>query len=150
MIPHAELMRRFDGERSLPDGVIENTTVADWAALLTELRRHTWAVNFDDDLVAFDLFPPSEDSELLTIKVITAEGVQVNIFPYQHTSVDFDFDTSELHTQVEVDALASVIEAIGRAVNRNVAVFREGGSGLRLFEFDIATGKFRFADPDRT
>lgn len=146
MIQHAALVRRFHGERSLPDGVIENTSIADWAAVLGTLRDRGWSLNVSEDLVVSDLFSDADDFEFVTIKVTPIEGVQVNIFPHQQNSIQFDFDTAELRTQVEVDALMDFIAAIGDSIDKSVVVYHEGGHTNRLLAFDVSTGEVRFAD----
>lgn len=145
MIAHAELMLRFDGERSLPDAAIENTTENDWTLVLDALRSRPWTVDCGDHplpATASALFSLTAD-EAVTVKVQIATGVQINIFPLSTTSIDFDFDTAELRSQHEVDALTDFIATLGRLVRKAVVVTHEGSPTALLFEFDPAANQFR-------
>ena len=147
MLQHAELTSLFEDERSLPDGVVEGTTVDDWRRLLQALLESGCPLDVEgraQGQIAADVLPSESDDDLHTVKVWPGEGVQINVFPLAAGSIDFDFDTSELRDQRAVDALSAFIELVGTTVEADVVVCCEGG-GSPLFVFDHEASRFRFS-----
>ncbi|MEZ5245462.1 MAG: hypothetical protein R2707_10225 [Acidimicrobiales bacterium] len=120
------LLSHFD-DRTLPDGCIEPTDLAGWRRVLDLLRESSWHV---EDLPAVNvdlavLF--RSDAERTTIKVFVGRHrVQVNVFPLEPTSIDFDFATAEMHDQDAVDQLALFVRSAATAAGGDCELSAEG------------------------
>lgn len=120
------LLSHFD-RRTLPDGCIGPTDLAGWRWALKFLRESGWRTEgvpaaTADVAALFDL-----DGEQRTIKVFLGDRpVQVNVFPLEPTSIDFDFATEELVDQEAVDQLARFIRSVAAAANADCELSPEG------------------------
>lgn len=122
-------------ERSLPDGLVEGTDIEDWQRVLDLLRTEGWTSEWGDGQApdnAVALFA-AEDPH--TLKVWPTEGLQVNVFPLQEDSVDFDFDSREL-TGVGLDACFAFLRRVGRALGKPVLLKHEGFGAPSMARYD--------------
>ncbi|HAP78113.1 MAG TPA: hypothetical protein DCR14_18765 [Acidimicrobiaceae bacterium] len=135
-------------ERTLPNGRVEGTTIADWQRVLEASRSLAISVNLTPvgsgrpaPAAATDLFP--SDGELVTVSVLLPGPVQVNLFPYAVSSIDFDFDTAEIVDQDSLDRLAEFVRAVASACELPVVLTHEGADELPLARYDPADDSFR-------
>ena len=118
-----------DGD--LPDGRVEHTDVRGWQALLDEVVRRAWPMTFMRDGDELPV-PSAQDALSMTreasvfFKVWPATAVQVNLFPLDPQSIDFDFDLRELNTQSSLDKLCDVVRVVGQATHSDVVLTPEG------------------------
>lgn len=135
-------------ERTLPNGRVEHTTIADWQRVLEVSRRLASSVDLTPvgggrsaPVAAADLFAPG--GELVTVAVVLPGTVQINLFPYSVSSIDFDFDTSEVTDQDSLDRLAEFVRAVASACERPVVLTHEGADEMPLARYDPADESFR-------
>ena len=135
-------------ERTLPNGRVEKTTIADWRRVLDASRRLATSVRLTPlgssrpvPSDAADLFTPGGD--LVTIAVVLAGSVQVNLFPYAVSSINFDFDTGEIVDQDAVNRLAEFVRGVATACGRPVVLAHEGADEMPLARYEPADDSFR-------
>ena len=140
------------GDGSLPNGQAFDTDVRQWQTLLDEIVRKGWPMTFarDGDSVPV---PSAEDAFALSARasvsftVWPAPGVQVNIFPLESRSIDFDFDLRELSTQPALDGLCGFVRVVGTAARRDVFLTAEGDDDARFCVYRHSAGLFELLSP---
>jgi hypothetical protein len=65
------------------------------------------------------------------------------LFPYSVSSIDFDFDTSEVTDQDSLDRLVEFVRAVASACGRPAVLTHEGADATPLARYDPADDSFR-------
>ena len=137
----------FADDGNLPHGRVRNTDLLRWQAVLDEVIRRGWPLTFErngDDLpapTAQDAFSTARDASLV-FKVWPTPAVQVNLFPLDAKSIDFDFDLRELNTQSSLDALCDFVRVVGQATRGDVVLTPEGTEAAPFCVYRHASGLF--------
>ncbi|MEV6341596.1 hypothetical protein AB0M12_43625 [Nocardia vinacea] len=133
----------FDADTmgALPDIIVEDTSEADWEALLDLVRSQRWVWAYGE--VDPDQSLPSPSVLLSgsseTLSVWPAPGFQVNFFPYSPESILFDVDLRELQGQPGLDLLCDLLRLIGRNLGKPVLMSAEMDVGHPFLWFDVDT-----------
>jgi hypothetical protein len=140
-------MAMFAGERSLPNGRVDDTTLADWQAVLdliaVERPGSVFRAHGTDRPIpetASELF--STDRLLGGVRVVLASGVQVNFLPVEETTIDFDIDSRQLVDQHHLDDLSAFIRDLGRRLDKPVLLAREGDDDAILLRYEPGADRF--------
>lgn len=136
---------------NLPDGVIDGTGRADWAAVIALLRERAghldWLTADHDalpiELASFDRLHAA--GEVPAFAAQLSDRVQLHVWHFDDASVDFDLDLNALTSQADVDVLSAALVALSDATARDVLIFSEGADEQRVpptLRYDHAAGEF--------
>ncbi|ROS38076.1 hypothetical protein [Amycolatopsis thermoflava] len=139
----ADVRTLFDPDvmGALPDGEVPRTTADDWQALLDLVVSRGWPHSYEEDLGPVPL--PGAATMLGAggvLHVWPEPGFQVNFWPLEPGSIDFDIDLCELRGQRVVDAVCRLFTTLGRHLRKQVLLCPEG-EGLPVLAFDVGTGR---------
>lgn len=124
----------FDPEINgvLPDVRVEDTSIADWQAVLDLVRSAGWpfgyAVGGRAGLLparAADMLGRPGD-ETVELRVWPAEGMLAIFRMYEVEQIEFDVDLRELQGQDRLDLLCEFLRVLGRKLVKPVVVTAEG------------------------
>lgn len=140
-------MASFGGERSAPNGRVEDVSLESWQRLLELIDRvatsHVFRAYGGDHPVpvtADELF--AADQLHGTVRVVLDDEVGVNLFPVDETFIDFDFDTRQLVDQRHLDVLTGFLRLIGLELSRPVVIASEGDDAAVLARYEPDTDTF--------
>ncbi|WP_191243837.1 hypothetical protein [Amycolatopsis deserti] len=142
--PHWPDVRRFlDVEvmGALPDGHVPLTAVQDWRALLDLVVSRGWPHSYVADGEPGP--PPSVEAMLGgtgVLRVWPEPGCQVNFWPLEPGSIDFDIDLRELRGQRGVEALCRLFATLGRHLGKPVLLCPEGDD-RPVLAFDLGADR---------
>jgi hypothetical protein len=129
----------------LPDGVVLNSSHADWQPLLDALHAARWPMVLNG---AESLPVPREVPTLLatdefrTFFVYPVSAVGMNFLCTREGPVRFDIDLREIVTQEALNGLCEAIRLIGLSTEKDVVVTHEGFSRAPVLTFDASTDRF--------
>ncbi len=142
-----DFMAAFDGERSLPNGRVENVTLSSWQRVLDLVDEVAVASRFkahgtDHPMPerATELF--ASDLLLGTLNVLLEFDIRINFFPLDETSIDFDIDSRQLVNQGCLDVVAGFICQLGQAIGQPVIVSSEADDDDVLVRYDPGADRF--------
>ena len=127
--------RELAFERTLPDGLVEETSIADWQHLLDLVRSKGWRSEWVEGEAPDDATELFAEEDLHTIKLWPIESLQVNVFPNGEASIDFDFDSRQLAGD-GLDACFAFLRTVGRALEKPVLLKHEGVDAWALAKYD--------------
>ncbi|GAA4983803.1 hypothetical protein [Kitasatospora paranensis] len=144
----ASLLDPTDGG-CLPDVFVEDTTEADWQAVLDLIEERGWAFEYAEG----DAVLPLPRAQAVLSRPADAECPSLKAWPDPEVcaifrflggeQIDFDVDLRELQGQARLDVLCGLLSAIGRRLGKSVPLFPEGGGPQPLLGFDIAADRVR-------
>ncbi|MFD5436505.1 hypothetical protein ACFWJ4_30705 [Kitasatospora sp. NPDC127067] len=133
----------------LPDVFIEDTTVADWQAVLDLVAEQGWAFEYAEG----ESVLPLPRAEAVLSRPADAECPSLRVWPDPEVcaifrflgaeQIDFDVDLRELQGQERLDVLCGFLTAIGRWLGRSVPLFPEGGGIKPLLGYDVEADRVR-------
>ncbi|MDQ0382116.1 hypothetical protein [Amycolatopsis thermophila] len=126
---------------ALPDGYVPGTRQEDWQALLDLVVSRGWPHSYAEDAGPLPL--PAAAAVLGAgglLRVWPEPGFQVNFWPIEAGTIDFDIDLRELRGQRGVDAVCRLFAALGRHLGKPVLLAPEGG-GRPVLAFDVAADR---------
>ncbi|MFJ9842493.1 hypothetical protein ACIRYZ_18820 [Kitasatospora sp. NPDC101155] len=134
----------------LPDVFVEDTTGADWQALLVLVVERGWAFEYSEGDTVLPL-PRAEavlsrpaDADCAYLRVWPDPGVCAIFRFYSDEVIDFDLDLRELQGQERLDVLCGFLAAIGRRLGKSVPMFFEGTTtGPPFLGYDVAADRVR-------
>ncbi|MFF2548088.1 hypothetical protein ACFVUY_36770 [Kitasatospora sp. NPDC058063] len=133
----------------LPDAFVEDTTAADWQAVLDLIEEQGWTFEYAEGEAVLPL-PRAEavlsrpaDAECPSLSVRPDPGVCAIFRFLGEEQIDFDVDLRELQGQERLDVLCGFLTAIGRRLGKSVPLFPEGGGTQPLLGFDVAADRVR-------
>ncbi|MEU9128884.1 hypothetical protein AB0D08_12380 [Kitasatospora sp. NPDC048540] len=132
---------------SLPDVCVASTSVEDWQAVFDLVRSSGWAWEYLEGCVAGPLPPATEvlsraaSAETVNLRVRPVPDVLVIFRPMSADEIDFDVDLRELQGQAGVDVLCGFLAAVGRRLDKPVAMTAEGDYGNPVLGFDPAADR---------
>lgn len=129
------IAREIAFERTLPDGLVEGTSIVDWQCFLDLVRSQGWRSEWGAGEAPGDATELFAEEDRLAVKMWPIESLQVNVFPNAETSIDFDFDSRELAGD-GLDACFTFLRAVGRALEKTVLLKHEGVDAGALARYD--------------
>ncbi|MGW0771894.1 hypothetical protein [Streptomyces sp. NPDC002676] len=133
----------------LPDVFVENTTAADWQAVLDLIKEQGWTFEFAEGNAVL----PLPRAEAVLSRPADAECPSLSVWPDPEVcaifrflgdeQIGFDVDLRELQGQERLDVLCGFLTAIGRRLGKSVPLFPEGGGTQPLLGFDVAADRVR-------
>ncbi|MFH8384272.1 hypothetical protein ACH4E7_25555 [Kitasatospora sp. NPDC018058] len=133
----------------LPDVFVEDTTAADWQAVLDLVVERGWAFEyFEGDTVlplprAEAVLSRPADAECAYLRVWPDPGVCAIFRFYSDEAIDFDVDFRELQGQERLDILCGFLAAIGRRLGKSVPMYFEGDTRAPFLGYDLAADRVR-------
>ncbi|MBO9570138.1 MAG: hypothetical protein J7503_15125 [Cellulomonas iranensis] len=115
---------------ALPDGWVDDTTVADWQTVLDLVLEGSrrWLSDEEPVPTATQLAARLDDARtgIVTLRVEIAPGAWVHLSFLGVGTIDFDVDVREIRGQRALDGLADFLCEVGRALGRSVWLAPEG------------------------
>jgi hypothetical protein len=140
----------FDAEWQgvLPDGQVQETSIADWQTFLDLIRSEGWAFEYSvgGDVEALpdsaeEMFDrPDDDSVMVQVRPVP--DVLVNVFVWDSSEIGFDVDIRELQGQRQLDVLCSFFRRLGRSVGKPVVMTPEGTSDAKVLVYEPDHDRF--------
>ncbi len=137
----------LETEGALLEGLVSETTAADWQAVINLIRSVGWWYDFAQDGESQRL--PREVHEILAIArnhavvlhVRPVPRVLINFHFFGPETIDFAVEPKELQSQAAVNVLCQVTRRIGRELGKRVALGVEGTlPGQPYAAYDPGTG----------
>ncbi|OIJ66076.1 hypothetical protein [Streptomyces mangrovisoli] len=132
------------GGGCLPDVFVENTTAADWQAVLDLIEEQGWTFEYAEGNAVL----PLPRAEAVLSRPADAECPSLRVWPdpevcaifrfLAEDQIDFDVDLRELQGQERLDVLCGFLATIGRRLGKLVPLFPEGGGTQPLLGYDPA------------
>lgn len=132
---------------TLPDVVVEGTTVEDWQALLDLVQSQGWQYAYAlsgepmELTSAADMVAAASADATPELRVWPIPEVLMIFRVYQAESIDFDVDLRELQGQERLDVLVVVLRLIGQSLGESVLMTPEGSPGHPDLGFDVEAGR---------
>ncbi|MFF2745542.1 hypothetical protein ACFVVA_08365 [Kitasatospora sp. NPDC058048] len=144
----ARLLDPTDGG-CLAEVFIEDTTVADWQALLDLVEEQGWAYEF---IVGCFVLPLPRAEAVLSrpagarcpVLCVRPAPEVCAVFRFLGAEqIGFDVGLGELQGQEQLDVLCGFLTAIGRRLGRPVPMYVEGDTGAPFLGYDAAADRVR-------
>jgi hypothetical protein len=120
---------------AVPDLVVAGTSLADWEALLALIRSEGWRSEYEfgdhpADLPssAAKLFDSGPEGWLRSLRVWPDPNIEIIFRPWNVDEIVGDVSLFDLHGQERLDLFCGILRLLGRALDKRVAVYAEGGS----------------------
>jgi hypothetical protein len=132
-----------DANGTLPDVVVEGTTVEDWQVLLDLVQSRGWQYAYSLKGEPMELPSAAELVAAVSadatpeLRVWPVPDVLVIFRVYQAESIDFDVDLRELQGQERLDVLVDVLRLIGQRLGKSVLMTPEGSPDHPALGFDV-------------
>ncbi|MGW2154547.1 hypothetical protein [Nonomuraea sp. NPDC001699] len=132
---------------TLPDVVVEGTTVEDWQVLLELVRSQDWQYAYSltgeptELTSAADMVAAASAGATPEVRVWPIPEVLMIFRLYQAESIDFDVNLRELQGQERLDVLVAVLRLIGQRLGKSVLMTAEGSPGHPDLGFDVEAGR---------
>ncbi len=135
-IPHdlrlADAAGWLETEGALLDGLVSDTSISDWQAVVDLVRSVGWWYDYEQDGCSCRL--PSRAQDIFALRneratvlhVRPVPDVLVNFYFLVPDSIDFDLDPKELQSQMRLDVLCQFIRSLGRNLRKPVLPGLEG------------------------
>ncbi|MFI7697313.1 hypothetical protein ACIBQ6_50185 [Nonomuraea sp. NPDC049655] len=132
---------------TLPDVVVEGTTVEDWQVLLDLVQSQGWRYAYS--LTGEPMELTSAADMVAAVSAVATPELRVWPIPevlmifrvYQAETIDFDVDLRELQGQERLDVLVVVLRLIGQRLGKAVLMSPEGSPGHPDLGFDVEAGR---------
>ncbi|TDD31579.1 hypothetical protein E1286_44730 [Nonomuraea terrae] len=128
---------------TLPDAVVEGTTVEDWQVLLDLVQSQGWQCAYSlsggsmELPSAADMVAAASADATPELRVWPVPDVLVIFRVHQAESIDFDVDLRELQGQERLDVLVDVLRLIGQRLGKSVLMTPEGSPDHPALGFDV-------------
>jgi hypothetical protein len=119
---------------SVPDLVVADTSLPDWQALLTLVRSHGWPCTYEVGgqpvalpSSATDLFVSGQEGRVRSLRVWPHPDIEIIFRPWSIDEIVGDISLHEVQGQKRLDTFCGTLRMVGRAVDKRVALYAEGG-----------------------
>jgi hypothetical protein len=138
----------FELDGSLMDAYVLDTTEADWQAFVDLVRSRGWWYRYSVDSRptrlpgrVSEIFALDQSNVALLLQIRPVPDMAVNVHFFTADEIEMDFDRGELQGQHRLDILCDFLRALGRGLQRQVALTPENGRHLPLVSYDVATDR---------
>jgi hypothetical protein len=137
---------------SVPDLVVADTSVADWAALLALIQVQGWRSVYDVGgercevpASATDLLASDPDGLLRSLPVWPDPNIEITFRPWSPGEIIADVSLFEVQGQERLDVFCGFLRLLGRALDKPVAPYPEGDGGYPpILAYDVDHDRVKF------
>ncbi|GAA5192554.1 hypothetical protein GCM10023322_52430 [Rugosimonospora acidiphila] len=118
---------------TLPDVIVQDTTLTDWETLLRLIRSESWRSEYEfRDQVhpmpasAAELFVPDPEGWLRTLRIWPDPDMEWIVRPSLPEEIDSDVSLHEIQGQERLNVFCQFLRKLGIALSKRILVYAEG------------------------